>query len=116
MILSGPYKIPSIAVEVYGVLTNTVTVDTYRGAGRPEATYIIERLMDLLARQLKMDPAEVRMKNFIPPNEFPYTAATGLIYDSGNYLPAMEKAMEMVGYDAFRKEQEKLRAEGKARR
>ncbi|MDA4129512.1 MAG: molybdopterin-dependent oxidoreductase [Thaumarchaeota archaeon] len=113
LILSGPYKIPSISCRVQGVLTNTMAVDTYRGAGRPEATFIIERLMDLLAREVKMDPAEVRMKNFIPPDAFPYTAPTGIIYDSGNYAPAMQKALEMVGYAEFRKEQEKLRAEGK---
>jgi aerobic carbon-monoxide dehydrogenase large subunit len=113
LILTGPYKIPNLACEVYGVLTNTVTVDTYRGAGRPEATFIIERLMDMLAQQLKMDPSEVRLKNFIPSGEFPYTNAAGLLYDSGDYVPAMKKALEMAGYEGFRKEQTKLRAEGK---
>ena len=111
LILSGPYKIPAIACEVHGVLTNTTAVDAYRGAGRPEATYIIERLMDMLAKEIQMDPVEVRMKNFIPASEFPYTVATGLSYDSGNYVPALQKALEMVHYSELRKEQEKLRAE-----
>jgi carbon-monoxide dehydrogenase large subunit len=113
LILSGPYKIPNIACEVYGVLTNTTAVDAYRGAGRPEATYIVERLMDLLARRLDMDPAEIRMKNFIPSDEFPHSVPTGLSYDSGNYSVTLKKALEMVGYDEFRKEQARLRSEGK---
>jgi aerobic carbon-monoxide dehydrogenase large subunit len=113
LILSGPYKIPNAAYEVFGVLTNTTAVDTYRGAGRPEATFIIERLVDMLAQKIGMDPAEVRKKNFIPENEFPATNTAGLIYDSGNYIGAMDKALEAVDYQGFRAEQAKLRAEGK---
>ncbi len=113
LMLSGPYRIPNISCEVYGVLTNTTAVDAYRGAGRPEATYIIESAIDILARELKMDPAEVRMKNFIPENGFPATVATGLSYDSGNYPGAMRKALEIVHYEDLRREQVKLRAEGK---
>jgi len=113
LMLSGPYKIRNIACEVFGVLTNTTAVDAYRGAGRPEATYIIERSIDMLAREIRMDPAEVRMKNFIPENEFPATVATGLSYDSGNYFQTMTKALELVNYEDLRREQAKLRAEGK---
>ena len=113
LVLGGPYRIPNVSCEVFGVLTNTTAIDAYRGAGRPEATYILERSIDMLSRELKMDPAEVRKKNFIPKDAFPYTAATGLIYDSGNYEAALEKAMDSIGYSDFRKTQAKLRQEGK---
>jgi len=113
LILSGPYKIPNVACEVFGVLTNTTAVDTYRGAGRPEATFIIERSIDMLAKKIGMDPSEVRMKNFIPANEFPATVATGLSYDSGNYAVAMNKALQLINYESFRSEQAKKRSEGK---
>lgn len=105
LMLSGAYKIPSIHVEVFGVLTNTTPTDAYRGAGRPEATYILERMMDLLADKLQMDPTEVRRKNFIGAEEFPYTVATSLEYDSGNYVGALDKALEMVDYQNFRRQQ-----------
>ncbi len=111
--LSGPYKIPNISCTVNGVLTNTTTTDAYRGAGRPEATYLIERMMDLLAQELGMDPVEIRRKNFIQPDEFPYTVATTLQYDSGNYDGALDKALQMVGYEDLRKKQEQLRSEGR---
>ena len=113
LMLGGPYKIPNVSCEVFGVLTNTVAVDAYRGAGRPEATYILERLMDLLALEIKLDPSEVRMRNFIPENEFPHTAAMGISYDSGNYSAAMRKALEIADYEKLRERQQKLRAEGK---
>lgn len=113
LILTGPYKIPALSCEVFGVLTNTTAVDTYRGAGRPEATFIIERMVDMLAQKIGMDPSEVRMKNFIPENEFPATNAAGLSYDSGNYAEAMRKALQMIDYEGFRAEQAKKRAEGK---
>jgi len=113
LVLGGPYRIQNVSCEVFGVLTNTTAIDAYRGAGRPEATYILERAIDMLSRELKMDPAEVRRKNFIPEDAFPYAAATGLIYDSGNYTAALEKAMEAIGYRDFRKTQAKLRQEGK---
>jgi carbon-monoxide dehydrogenase large subunit len=116
-ILSGPYKIPHIFCNVLGVYTNTGMVDAYRGAGRPEATYVVERAVDLVARELNMDPVEVRRKNFIPPDEFPYTPAdnilAGLKYDSGNYEKALNKALEMVDYQNFRKEQEEARKHGR---
>ena len=106
-ILSGPYKIPNVYCEVTGVYTNTVFVDAYRGAGRPEATYVVERAMDLFANEIGMDRAELRRRNFLPPDAFPYdnpsgllTAANGmkLYIDSGNYEPAMDKALATVGY------------------
>jgi aerobic carbon-monoxide dehydrogenase large subunit len=106
-VLSGCYKIPNVYAEVTGVYTNTAFVDAYRGAGRPEATYVIERAMDLFAAEIGMDRAEIRRRNFIPPDQFPYENPSGLgtasggakIYiDSGNYKPALEKALAAAGY------------------
>ncbi len=113
LILPGQYRIKAIGCEVHGILTNTMAVDAYRGAGRPEASFIVERMMDILASELKMDPAELRRKNFIPASEFPHAVPTGLVYDSGNYVQALDKAMQAIGYHDLRKEQEKLRKEGK---
>jgi aerobic carbon-monoxide dehydrogenase large subunit len=116
-ILSGAYKIPHIYCNVLGVYTNTGMVDAYRGAGRPEANYMVERAVDLVARELNMDPVEVRKKNFIQPGDFPYAPAdnvlAGLKYDSGDYEKALNKALEMVDYKNFRKEQEEARKNGK---
>ncbi len=106
-VLSGCYKIPNVYAEVVGVYTNTVFVDAYRGAGRPEATYVVERAMDLFAAEIGMDRAAIRRKNFIPPDQFPYENPSGLgtasggakIYiDSGNYEPALNKALVASGY------------------
>ncbi len=102
LMLTGCYAIPSVAYEVRGVFTNTAPVDAYRGAGRPEATYLIERMMDLVAGRLGLDPADLRRKNFIPADKFPYTTAEGLMYDSGNYPPALDKALEMIEYRRLR--------------
>src|SRR5918999_507433 len=113
LMLSGNYRIPNIFCEVTGVHTNTTLVDAYRGAGRPEATYLVERAVDLTARELGLDPAEVRRRNFVPANAFPHTTATGVTYDSGNYQPTLERALEIVGYQQLRQEQERLRKEGK---
>jgi len=116
-VLSGAYKIPHIYCNVIGTYTNTGMVDAYRGAGRPEATYVVERAVDLVARELKMDPAEVRRKNFIQPNDFPYAPAdnilAGLKYDSGDYEKALDKGLAMVDYKAFRKEQADARKQGR---
>ena len=116
-ILSGPYKISHIYCNVIGTYTNTAMVDAYRGAGRPEATYLVERAVDLVARELNMDPVEVRRKNFIQPDEFPYTPAdnvlAGLKYDSGDYDKALDKALEIVNYQGFRQEQEEARKQGR---
>ncbi|MCS6846611.1 MAG: molybdopterin cofactor-binding domain-containing protein [Anaerolineae bacterium] len=116
-LLSGAYHIPHIYCKVWGVYTNTGMVDAYRGAGRPEATYVVERAMDLVARETGLDPAEVRRRNFIRPEEFPYAPAdnilAGLKYDSGNYEPALNRALELAGYDEFRKQQAEARKQGR---
>ena len=119
-VLTGCYKIPNVYAEVTGVYTNTTFVDAYRGAGRPEATYVIERAMDLFAAEIGMDRAAVRRKNFIPSDQFPYENPSGLgtasggakIYiDSGNYEPALNKAIMTAGYMDL----EALKAEAKSR-
>ncbi len=114
-LLSGVYKIPAIFCEVWGMLTTTAPVDAYRGAGRPEATYLLERLMDRAARQLKLDPVELRRKNFIPAftDGTPYQTPVAFAYDSGNYEPALRRALELVGYEQTRKEQAAGRRSGK---
>ncbi|RIK41002.1 MAG: carbon monoxide dehydrogenase [Chloroflexi bacterium] len=113
LMLPGPYTIKNFHADVYGVLTNNTATDAYRGAGRPEATYLLERAMDLVARELKMDPVAVRSKNLVPAGEFPYTSAAGLLYDSGNYQGALAKALEVIDYAGFRAEQAKAREEGR---
>ena len=113
LMLSGPYKIPNIYCKVIAPFTNTTPVDAYRGAGRPEATYAVERAVDLFAQEIGMDPAEVRKINFIPPFEDGYEVATTVSYDSGNYIASFERALEMVGYSDFRKEQQAAREQGK---
>jgi len=113
LMLSGPYKIPNIYCKVVAPFTNTTPVDAYRGAGRPEATYAVERAVDLFAAEIGMDPAEVRKKNFIPPFDDGYEVATTVSYDSGNYIASFEKALKMVGYDDFRKEQKQARDDGR---
>jgi carbon-monoxide dehydrogenase large subunit len=111
--LAGCYKFAALQSDTYGVYTNTVPTDPYRGAGRPEATYIVERGMDLIARELGMDPVEIRRKNFIQPDEFPYTSIGTFVYDSGNYDGALSKALEMADYQGFRKRQAEARKQGK---
>ncbi|WP_282779689.1 xanthine dehydrogenase family protein molybdopterin-binding subunit [Phaeodactylibacter xiamenensis] len=116
-LMQGLYVTPKINVDVTGVFTNTVMVDAYRGAGRPEATYLLERLMDTAALEMDMDPAELRLKNFIPPfdgvEQPGYQTQVALQYDSGNYHAVLKRALEMVGYEKFRKEQAEARKEGK---
>lgn len=113
LMLSGAYKIPAIQINVTGCFTNKMATDAYRGAGRPEATYVVERAMDLVAAELGIDPAEVRRKNFPAANEFPFHTATGLDYDSGDYETALNKAQEISGYAKLREEQKKGREEGR---
>jgi carbon-monoxide dehydrogenase large subunit len=113
LMLAGNYRIPNIACEVIGVHTNTTLVDAYRGAGRPEATYLVERAVDLTARELGMDPAEIRRRNFVAASAFPHTTATGVTYDSGNYQPTLDKALDIAGYQQLRREQAQLRQQGK---
>jgi aerobic carbon-monoxide dehydrogenase large subunit len=113
LMLSGAYKIPAIQMNVTGVFTNKMSTDAYRGAGRPEATYVVERVMDIVARELNMDPVEVRRKNFPAATEFPFHTATGLDYDSGDYEGALKKALDLSGYQKLREEQKKSRDNGK---
>ncbi len=121
-ILSGPYKIPNVHCEVTGVYTNTTFVDAYRGAGRPEATYVVERAMDLVADELGIDAAEIRRRNFLPPDSFPYDNPSGLLtavngsklyIDSGNYEPALDKALAMAGYADVAAKRAEAKARGK---
>ncbi len=111
-LMQGLYTTPKINVDVTGVFTHTNAVDAYRGAGRPEATYQLERLMDLAALEMGVDPTELRRKNFIPAfdgvKQEGYATRVALQYDSGNYEPVLDRAMEMVGYEAFRNEQKSL--------
>ena len=108
----GVYDIPNYSFECTGVFTNKTPTDAYRGAGRPEATYAIERAIDTLAVQVGVGPDEIRRRNYIQPGQFPYTSAAGLVFDSGDYEPTLDRAMELVGYDGLRKEQADRRATG----
>ena len=109
---SGCYAIPAVHAEVIGVFTNKFPTDAVRGAGRPEGTHIIEVMTDQLAAELGKDPLELRRRNFIPPEAFPVTVATGATYDSGNYPGALERLLEHVDLDDFRLRQAELRARG----
>ncbi len=113
LMLPGLYKFQNVQAEIVGVFTNTVPTDAYRGAGRPEATHGIERIVDMLAAELKMDPAEIRIKNFIGADQFPFQTATGLSYDSGDYAKPLEKALATVDYKKFRADQAEARKQGK---
>ncbi|MBX3012705.1 MAG: xanthine dehydrogenase family protein molybdopterin-binding subunit [Caldilineaceae bacterium] len=112
-LFSGLYKIPTIFGESYGTMTNTVPVDAYRGAGRPEASYLVERLVDIAARDLNLDPIELRRKNFIQPEEFPYQTPVALLYDSGDYDKLFDKAVEVSDYPALLRQRDAARAAGK---
>ncbi len=111
VICNGAYAMPAVHFKALCIYTNTTPTDAYRGAGRPEATYMIERLVTLLAHRLGMDPMELRRKNFI--KDFPYASPLGLMFDSGNYATAMDKAMEIFGYDEMRKMQADALKEGR---
>jgi carbon-monoxide dehydrogenase large subunit len=113
LMMPGLYKFRNITADIVGVFTNCVPTDAYRGAGRPEATHGIERMMDLLAAELKMDPAELRLKNFIGNDEFPYQTATGLSYDSGNYAEPLKKALTLADYHKFRQDQKQAKSAGR---
>lgn len=105
LVLPGPYANREFGCNITGVFTNKTGTDAYRGAGRPEATYVLERMMDLLAAELGMDPVAVRQKNLIPTDQFPFTNASGITYDIGDYHAALEKALKAIDYESFRKEQ-----------
>ncbi len=118
--LLGPYDIENYYSEFTAVFTNKTIVTPYRGAGRQHGVFVMERLLDIAARELGMDRTEIRRKNFIPPDKFPYNNEiiyqdfAPLVYDSGNYEPALDKALELIGYEKFiKEEQPKLRAQGK---
>jgi carbon-monoxide dehydrogenase large subunit len=111
-VMTGCYKIPAIRTDITGVFTNKFFTDAIRGAGRPEMTHMLEVMIDQLAAELGMDPLEVRRKNFIPKEEFPYTTPYGITYDSGDYEKALDRALEIVGLEAFRAEQSDLRSKG----
>ena len=113
LIYPGAYGVPNVHGTIYGVYTSSAPVDAYRGAGRPEASYLLERMVDIFARKVGMDPVEVRRKNFIPPEKFPFTTSTGLTYDSGNYEPALDRALQILDYKAFRRQQEEARKQGR---
>ncbi|GHO73182.1 aldehyde dehydrogenase [Ktedonobacter sp. SOSP1-85] len=112
-VAGGSYDIPHVYLSSDVVFTNKVPTDAYRGAGRPEATYVAERAMDMVAYTLHKDPTEIRLLNFVKPEQFPYKSATGAVYDSGNYQGALEKAMDIIGYKELREEQKRKRAAGK---
>ncbi len=111
-LLPGAYVVPACDIETTAAFTTTGPIGAYRGAGRPEAAFLIERLMDAAARALGMDPAELRRRNFIPPDRFPFRTATGQVYDSGEYARALDRALELAGYPRLREAQAAARARG----
>jgi carbon-monoxide dehydrogenase large subunit len=111
-LLPGCYVVPACDITVTGALTTTTPVAAYRGAGRPEASFFIERLMDTAARALALDPAEIRRRNFIPADAFPFRTITGQTYDSGDYHLALDRALEVAGYARLRSEQRERRVRG----
>ena len=113
--LNGPYRIEAIDSKVIGVFTNKVPTGAYRGAGRPEATYILERTMDRIAYEVGLDPVEVRRRNLITPDAFPYKILTGGQYDSGNYQAALERVVQMVDYAGWRAKQQEARKQQSSR-
>jgi carbon-monoxide dehydrogenase large subunit len=114
-LLAGTYKTPAIYAEVKGMFTNTVPVDAYRGAGRPEASYLLERLVDRAAKVAGLDPIEIRRRNFIKPEDFPYQTPVALEYDTGDYEAAVEKALELSDYDNFESRKNASAERGKLR-
>ncbi|MBI1217382.1 MAG: molybdopterin-dependent oxidoreductase [Rhodobacteraceae bacterium] len=114
-LMAGNYKTPLIYVNVKAVFTNTVPVDAYRGAGRPEATYQLERVIDKAARELGIDPIELRRRNFVQPNEFPYQTPVAVVYDTGNYQATMDKLIEIADLAGFDKRRAESAKHGKLR-
>jgi aerobic carbon-monoxide dehydrogenase large subunit len=113
LMASATYDIPAIRTTLTEVFTNKTPTDAYRGAGRPEATYFVERGMDMLARELKMDPAELRRKNFIAPNKFPFATQMGAVYDSGDYEKALDRALKNAQWDKLKAERDAARTQGR---
>jgi carbon-monoxide dehydrogenase large subunit len=114
-LFAGQYTTPAIYCDVQAVFTNTTPVDAYRGAGRPEATFLLERLVETAAREMKIDPADLRRRNFVAADAFPYQTPVALLYDSGNYAPALEKALELADYKGFPARREEAKKRGKLR-
>ncbi|HVM79254.1 MAG TPA: xanthine dehydrogenase family protein molybdopterin-binding subunit [Stellaceae bacterium] len=114
-LLAGTYTTPVIYCEVKAVFTNTVPVDAYRGAGRPEATYVVERIVEMAAHEMKMDPAELRRRNFIPKDAYPYQTPVALQYDSGDYFSTLDMATKAADYAGFAKRREEAAKRGKLR-
>ena len=114
-LLAGQYKTPNIYVETLGVYTNTCPVDAYRGAGRPEATYVVERIVETAARELGRDPAELRRVNMIQPEDFPYETPVALVYDTGDYEASLDRALELADYPGFDARREASAKVGKRR-
>ena len=112
-LLTGAYDVPAVHCHLTGVLTNAPPLGPYRGAGRPEAIYVVERLMDRAAAELGVDPAEIRRRNFVPADAFPYETALGYTYDSGDYEAALDLALERLDYEGVRERREAARAEGR---
>jgi carbon-monoxide dehydrogenase large subunit len=112
---SGVYRVPRVDFAYRAVVTNTTPIGAYRGAGRPEATALVERAMDQLAARLDLDPAELRRRNFIPPDDFPHQTVAGARYDSGEYAQALERVLAAAGYDDLRAEQARRRQNGGVR-
>jgi aerobic carbon-monoxide dehydrogenase large subunit len=113
LMANGTYDIPAIRTTLTEVFTNKTPTDAYRGAGRPEATYFVERAMDMLAHELKMDPAELRRRNFISADKFPYQTQMGAVYDSGNYELALDRALEAADWTSLKAQRDAARAEGR---
>jgi carbon-monoxide dehydrogenase large subunit len=113
LMMPGLYRFKNVSADIVGVFTNCVPTDAYRGAGRPEATHGIERMVDILADELNMDPVELRLKNFVGNDEFPFPTATGLSYDSGNYAAPLKQALANAGYSELRAEQARARRQGR---
>jgi carbon-monoxide dehydrogenase large subunit len=113
LMASGTYDIPAIRTTLTEVFTNKTPTDAYRGAGRPEATYFVERAMDMLARELNMDPAELRRRNFIKSNQFPYLTQMGAVYDSGDYDMALEAALKAADWEGLKAERDRARKDGR---
>jgi carbon-monoxide dehydrogenase large subunit len=113
LMASGTYDIPAMRATLTEVFTNKTPTDAYRGAGRPEAIYFVERAMDMLAREIGMDPAELRRRNFIKPDRFPFTTQMGAVYDSGDYAKALDCALAAASWERLKKERDAARAEGR---
>ena len=113
LMANATYDIPAVRTTLTEVFTNKTPTDAYRGAGRPEATYFVERAMDMLARRLDMDPAELRRRNFIPADRFPYATQMGAVYDSGDYAKALDRALANAGWREMQQQRDAARAEGR---